>query len=111
MDKIIKIDHAKKEVLQKAKEEVNSLHIIKRRKANLIGHIWHRNCLLILVVEGKIEERSEGTGRRGRRRKQLLGVLKENRGYWELKEEALDCILWRTHFGRGYGPVPRPTTD
>jgi len=63
MDKIIWIDHAKKEVLQKAKEEMSSLHTIKRRKAKLIGHIWHRNSLLIHVVEGKIEERTEGTGR------------------------------------------------
>jgi hypothetical protein len=29
------------------------------------------------------------TGRRGRRRKQLLDDLKEKRRYWKLKEEAL----------------------
>jgi hypothetical protein len=28
-----------------------------------------------------------------------------NRGYWKLKEEALDRTVWRTGFGRGYGPV------
>jgi hypothetical protein len=28
-----------------------------------------------------------------------------------LKEEALDRNLWRTHFGRGYGPVVRQTTE
>jgi hypothetical protein len=28
-----------------------------------------------------------------------------------LKEEALDRILWRTRFGRGYGPVVRQTTE
>jgi len=44
-------------------------------------------------------------GRRGRRRKQLLDDLKENTGYWELKEEALDRTLWRTRFARNYGPV------
>jgi hypothetical protein len=111
MDKIIWIDRAKKKVLQKAKEEMNSLHTIKRRKTNLIGHIWRRNCLLIHVVEGKIKESTEGTGRRGRRRKKLLDDLKEKREYWELKDEALDCTLWRTRCGRGYGPVPRQTTD
>ena len=47
----------------------------------------------------------EVTGRRGRRRKQLLDDLKEKRGYWKLKEEALYLTLWRTRFGRGYGPV------
>jgi hypothetical protein len=84
----------KKEVLQKAKEEMNGLHTINRRKANLIDHIWRRNCLLIHVVEGKIEERTEGTGRRGMRLKQLVDDLKLKRGHWELKEEALDHTLW-----------------
>jgi hypothetical protein len=47
------------------------------------------------------------TGRRGRRRKQLLDDLREKRRYWKLKGEALGCTLWRTRFGRGYGPVVR----
>ena len=48
---------------------------------------------------------------RGRRRKQLLDDLKENRRYWKLKEEALDRTLCRTRFGRGYGPVVRQTAE
>jgi nuclear transport factor 2 (NTF2) superfamily protein len=28
-----------------------------------------------------------------------------------LKEVALDRTLWRTRFGRGYGPVVRQTTE
>jgi hypothetical protein len=63
------------------------------------------------VIEGKLEGRIEMTGRRGRRRKQLLVDLKEKRRYWKLKEEALDRTLWRTHFGRNYGPVVRQTTE
>jgi len=35
--------------------------------------------------------------------------LKEKRGYWKSKEEALDRTLWRTRFGRDYGPVVRQT--
>jgi hypothetical protein len=35
---------------------------------------------------------------------------KEARRYWMLKEEAHDHILWRTEFGRGYGPIARQTT-
>jgi hypothetical protein len=50
-------------------------------------------------------------GRRGTWRKQLLDDLKEKRRYWKLKEEELDRILWRTRFGRGYGPVVRQTTE
>ena len=35
----------------------------------------------------------------------LLVDLKETRGYCKLTEEALDHTVWRTGFGRGYGPV------
>jgi hypothetical protein len=33
------------------------------------------------------------TGRRGRRRKQLLDDLTEKRRYWKLKKEALDAVF------------------
>jgi hypothetical protein len=98
------------EVLHRVKEERNIVHTIKRRKANWIGHSLHRNCLLKHVVEGKEEGRIEVTGRRGRRRQQLLDDFKEKRGYWKFKEEALDRTLWRTRFGRSYGPVVGQTT-
>jgi hypothetical protein len=52
---------------------------IKRRKANWIGHILRRNCLLKHVIDGELEGRIEMTGRRGRRRKQLMDDLKEKR--------------------------------
>jgi hypothetical protein len=48
-------------------------------------------------VEGKIEV----TVGRGRRYKQPLDDLKEGRGYGKLKEEEIDCVLWRGRFGRG----------
>jgi hypothetical protein len=99
------------EVLHRVKEERNIVHTIKRRKANRIGHILRRNCLLKHVIEGKLVGRIELTGRRGRRRKQLLDDLKEKRRYWKLKEEALDRTQWRTRFERGYGPVLRQTTE
>jgi hypothetical protein len=51
------------------KEERNIVHTIKRIKANWIGHILRRNCLLKHVIEGKLEGRIEMTGTRGRRRK------------------------------------------
>jgi len=82
-----------------------------RRKANWIGHMLCRNCCLKRVIEGKIERRLEVLGRRGRRRKWLLDDLMEKRECWKLKEEALDRCLWTTGFGRGHGPVIRPTTE
>src|SRR5215471_10453787 len=83
---------------------------ICKRKANWIGHILRRNCLLQRVIEGKKQRGIEVTGRRGRRRRKLLDDLKERRGYSHLKEEALDRTMWRARFGRGFGPVVSPTT-
>jgi hypothetical protein len=45
---------------------VNEHEIIKR-KANWIGHILCRNCLLKQVIEGKIKGQIEVTRRQGRR--------------------------------------------
>jgi hypothetical protein len=81
-----------------------------RRMANWTGHILRRNCFLKHVFEGKLEGKLEMTGGRGRRLKQLLDDLNEKRRYWKLKEKPLDRALWRTCFGRGYGPVVRLTT-
>ena len=43
--------------------------------------------------------------RQGRKSKQLWSGLTETTEYWKLKEEALDRTVWRTRFGRSYGPV------
>jgi hypothetical protein len=61
------------------------------------------NCLLKHVTEEEIEGMIEVTEGRGIRNKQLPDNLKETRGYWKLKEEALDRTLWRTDFERDYG--------
>ena len=37
--------------------------------------------------------------------------LKDRRGYCQLKEEALDRTIWRSSFGRGFGPVVWQITD
>ena len=93
------------EVLLRAREHRNNLLVISKRKANWIGHILRRNCLLQRVIEGKINGGIEVTGRRGRRRRKLLDDLKERRGYSYLKEEALDRTLRKVSFRRGFGPV------
>jgi hypothetical protein len=103
MQKISWTDRVINEVLQRVKEESNILQTIKRRNANWICHIFRRNCLLKYVFKGNIEESIAVTGRLGRRRKQLLDSLR----ILEFENEALDCTLWKTHFGRGYGPVLR----
>ena len=47
----------------------------------------------------------------GRRHKKLLDDLKDRRGYSHLKEEALDCTMWRHRFGGAFGPVVRQNTE
>jgi hypothetical protein len=61
----------------------------KRRKAKWIGHILRRNCCLKYVTEGKVEGMIDVTGRRGKRRMQLLDDLKEKRRYWNCKRKHL----------------------
>ena len=111
MEKISWTKHVKNEdVLLRVKEQRNILHEMRKRKANWIGHILRRNCLLQLVTEGKIQGGIEVIGRQGRRRMKLLDDLKERTGCFHLKEEALDRTMWRARFGRGFGPVVRQTT-
>jgi hypothetical protein len=97
------------EVLLRVKEQRNILHEISKRKANWIGHILRRNCFLQGLIEGQKKGGIKVTGRKGRRRRNLLDDLKERRGYCHLKEEALDRTVWRAGFGRGFGLVVRQT--
>ena len=81
VEKISWTDHVRnEEVLLRVKEQRNILHEISKRKANSIGHIWHRNCLLLRVIEGMIKGGIEATGRRGRKRRNLLDDLEDRRG-------------------------------
>jgi len=110
-EKISWTDHVRnEEVLLRVKEQRNILHEISKLRANWIGHILRRNCLLQRVIEGKIKGGIEVTGRRGRRRRKLLDDLKERRGYSHLNEEVLARTISRARFGRGFGPVVRQTT-
>ena len=84
---------------------------IHKRKARWKRHILYRNCFLKHAVEERIEWRKEVTGRRGRWCEYLRDELKEKRGYWKLKEVALNRTLWRTGFGRGHGPFLSQTID
>ena len=107
MEKFSWTDHVRnEEVLLRVNEQRNILHDIRKRKANWIGHILRRNCLLKQVIEGKIKGEMEVR----RRRKKLLDELKDRRGYCRLKEEALDRTMWRNRF-RGFGPVITQNTE
>ena len=94
-------------VIYIVKDESNILHVVNRRKANWIGHILRRNCLVKYLTDRSIEV----TVRRGRRGKQLLDDVKETEGYCELEEEALGRTVSRTRFGRGWRAVLRQTTE
>jgi len=65
MDKISWTDRVKNQVVLvlRVKEEGNRLLIMKERKANCIGHILRRNCLLELVIERMVQIMIGVTGR------------------------------------------------
>jgi len=84
-----------KEVLLRVNEQSNTLHEIRKRKANWIGHILRRNCLLQRVIEGKIKGEIEVTGRRGRRRRKLLDDLRKGKDTLILRRK-----LWITLYGK-----------
>ena len=92
MEKISWTDHVRNEVvLLRVNEQRHILHEIRKRKANWIGHILGRNCLLKQVIEGKIKGEMEAKRRRGRGFSKLLDDIKDRRGYSHLKEES----FWR----------------
>jgi len=101
-------DRVKSGVLHGVKEERNILRALKRRKANWIGHILRRNCVLRHVIEGKMEGRIDVTWKRGRGSNQLIGnkkVMENERGstrlpfmenwfwkrLWTCPEEIWNC--------------------
>ena len=53
-------------------------HTTEKRKANWISHILRRKCLLKHVIQRKIKEKIQVTGKR---RKQLLNSPKETTEY------------------------------
>jgi hypothetical protein len=112
MEKISWTDHVRnEEVLLTVNEQGNILHEIRKWKANWIGHILRRNCLLKQVIEGKIKGEKEKKKMRERRRKKLLDELKNRRGYSHLREEALGRTTCRIRFGGGFEPVVRQNNE
>jgi hypothetical protein len=51
------------EVLRTVKEERNISHKIKRRKANWIGNILRKNCLLKHIIEGNDRKKDANNGK------------------------------------------------
>ena len=81
------------------------------------NHINHMFCFLKnhfnIVLSNNFRSgkgEMEVARRRGRRRKKLQDDLKDRRGYCHLKEEGLDCTVWRHRFEGGFGPVVRQDT-
>ena len=80
----------KNEILRRVRVERNIQYIMKISKANWVGNILRRNCLLKQVIEVKIEKRMEVTGKRGRRRKHILDKLNT------LRTGLLNCLNARS---------------
>ena len=65
------------QVLDRIREKRTLLNNILRKKANWIGHILRRNCLLHDPIKGQMTE-VKGVGRR---KTQLLDGLRKKRRY------------------------------
>ena len=66
-------------------EQRNILHEIRKRKANWIGHILRRNCLLQRVIEGKIKGRQ----------KWQEDEEEDVGSYWMTLRKGEDTLIWR----------------
>ena len=86
MEKIKGSEKVTNEHLDRIGKQWMLLNSVLQRKANWIGHILRRSCLLHDDIEGQMTE-VEGVGRR-RRRTQLLDDLRNRRRYWELRDET-----------------------
>jgi len=76
-----------------------------RKLENISRCRWMVNCNLYENIRIEARERWRW------RSKQLLYDFKEMTGYWKLKEEALERMLWRTGFRGGYEHVLRHTIE
>ena len=77
-------DHVRNaNVLLRVNDHRNILHEIRKRKANWIGHILRRNCLLKQVMEGKIKGEMEVTRRRE----------EDVRSYWMTLRTGEDALI------------------
>jgi hypothetical protein len=55
--------------------------------------MWRAGFLSVVTIEGKLERRIEVTGRRGKRRKNLMDGHEGKRVGWKLEAETRDCAL------------------
>jgi hypothetical protein len=80
-EKISRADRVRNKVLQRVKEERNILQAIKRKEGRITGFVT--SCAGTAFLNTLFKEtrrgRIEVTGKRGRRRKNLLDDLKENK--------------------------------
>jgi hypothetical protein len=102
-DKITWADRVRnKEMLHRVKKKRNFLHTIKISKANWIDHILRMNCLYKTSKTRywrKDRGKNRGNGKRINKVWATTGYLKK------IERKIIYRILWRTGFGRFYGPV------
>ena len=80
------------EVLKRVGEKRQVIREIKKRKANWLGHVMRRDCLLRDAIEGTVE----GKRMRGRRRVQLMDDVRAGRKYCDIKNLAQNRDAWRS---------------
>jgi len=70
------------------------------------------SCLTLGLPYKTRYGRRDRTEKKARKKsKAILDYLEDKGTYWNLKQEALDRNVWRTHFERVYGSVAKQTTS
>ena len=100
----------RKQLLDKRfdKEIILEIEIRSNRSTSVEHSLWKGLCTDRSL---NTEWMKEGRWGRGRRHKQLLDKLLDKKSFWKLKYETTDRPLWRTRFGRDYGPKCRNTDN
>ena len=80
--------HAYGRTDDEANSRVSQILRTRPKRGRQTGHILRRSCITKHVITGKIEGEIKVTGRRGRRRKQILDYVKEMRGYRRMKSRS-----------------------
>ena len=100
----------RKQLIDKRLDEeiILEIEIGSNRSTSVEHSLWKGLCTDRSL---NTEWMKEGRWGRGRRRKQLLNKLLDKKSFRKLKYETSHRPLWRTRFGRDYGPKCRNTDN
>ena len=89
---VCKMDRQKNAVvLERVREGIVTLELIKKWKKNWLSHWLRRNCLLKDALEGMVNRKKI----RGRRRYQMIDNIMTNGLYADTRKKSEKSVEWR----------------